>query len=46
MREIRSLLDRAKRYLCSAEVLLADGDNESAASRTYYAIVNHRRMNE
>ena len=38
MKEIESLLKRAKRYLASAELLINDGDFESAASRSYYAM--------
>lgn len=38
MKEIRSLIERAKRYLKSAEVLVKEGDYESSVSRTYYAM--------
>ncbi|WP_456475702.1 HEPN domain-containing protein [Candidatus Pyrohabitans sp.] len=38
MREIDSLIKRANRYLRSAEILLKEGDYESSASRTYYAM--------
>ena len=38
MKEINSLIERAKRYLKSAEVLLGEGDYESSVSRTYYAM--------
>lgn len=38
MKEVKSLLKRAKRYLKSAELLLKDGDYESSVSRTYYAM--------
>lgn len=38
MKEIVALLARATRYLRSAELLLHDGDYESAVSRTYYAM--------
>ena len=39
MKELESLVKRAKRYLKSAEVLLKDGDYESSVSRTYYAML-------
>ncbi len=38
MKEINSLIERAKRYLKSAEILLKEGDYESSVSRTYYAM--------
>jgi len=38
MREIESLVDKAKKYLRSAEILLKEGDYESSVSRTYYAM--------
>jgi uncharacterized protein (UPF0332 family) len=38
MNEISSLIERAKRYLKSAEILLEEGDYESSVSRTYYAM--------
>ena len=38
MKEIKSLIERAKKYLRSAEVLLGEGDYESSVSRTYYAM--------
>ncbi len=38
MMEINSLIERAKRYLKSAEILLEEGDYESSVSRTYYAM--------
>ncbi|MFQ6126342.1 MAG: HEPN domain-containing protein [Candidatus Heimdallarchaeota archaeon] len=38
MNEIASLLQRASRYLKSAELLLGSGDYESSVSRTYYAM--------
>ena len=38
MKEINSLIERAKRYLKSAEILLEEGDYESTVSRTYYAM--------
>jgi len=38
MNEVNSLLNRAKKYLKSAELLLLEGDYESSVSRTYYAM--------
>ncbi|MCD6531951.1 HEPN domain-containing protein [bacterium] len=38
MNEIKSLVERAKKYLRSAEILLREGDYESSVSRTYYAM--------
>lgn len=38
MKEISSLIERAKRYLKSAEILLKEGDYESSVSRAYYAM--------
>jgi len=38
MKEISSLIERAKRYLKSAEILLEERDYESSVSRTYYAM--------
>ena len=38
MKEITSLIRRAKRYLKSAKILLEEGDYESSVSRTYYAM--------
>jgi uncharacterized protein (UPF0332 family) len=38
MTEASALIERAKRYLRSAEILLKDGDFDSCASRTYYAM--------
>jgi len=38
MREIKSLVKKAKKYLRSAEILLKEGDYESSVSRTYYAM--------
>jgi len=35
MKEINSLIERAKRYLKSAEVLLGEGDYESSVWRTF-----------
>ncbi len=36
--EIQALLDKARRYVRSAELLRADGDYSSAVSRLYYAM--------
>jgi len=38
MREIKSLIEKARKYLRSAEILLKEGDYESSVSRTYYAM--------
>ena len=38
MKETSALIKKPKRYLRSAEILLKDGDFESCASRTYYAM--------
>jgi len=38
MKEIESLLQRATKYLKSAEMLLNEKDYESSVSRTYYAM--------
>jgi uncharacterized protein (UPF0332 family) len=38
VKEINSLIERAKQYLKSAELLLEEGDYESSVSRTYYAM--------
>jgi len=38
MNEIKALIDRSKRYLRSAEILIKDGDYESSISRTYYSM--------
>jgi uncharacterized protein (UPF0332 family) len=38
MKEVRSLLDRARVYLSSARLLHDAGDYESAVSRSYYAM--------
>jgi uncharacterized protein (UPF0332 family) len=37
-KEIQALLDKARRYVRSAELLRADGDYNSAVSRLYYAM--------
>jgi len=39
MKEMKSLIERAKKYLRSAELLLNEGDYESSVSRTYYAML-------
>ncbi len=38
MKEVDALIKRAKRYLKSADLLIAAGDYESAVSRVYYAM--------
>ena len=38
MKEVEALVEKAKRFLKSAQLLLNDGDCESAVSRTYYAM--------
>jgi len=38
MKEIKSLIERAKKYLKSAGILLKEEDYESSVSRTYYAM--------
>jgi uncharacterized protein (UPF0332 family) len=38
VKEIVSLIERARKYLKSAEMLLEEGDYESSVSRTYYAM--------
>ena len=38
MSEIASLIERAMKYLRSAELLMREGDNESSVSRAYYAM--------
>lgn len=38
MKEIKSLIERAEKYLRSAEILLEEEDYESSVSRTYYAM--------
>jgi len=43
----RDLVEKAEKYLRSAEILLKEGDYESSVSRTYYAIlVENRRGND
>lgn len=38
MNEIKTLMERAKRYIKSAGILLKDGDFDSSVSRSYYAM--------
>ncbi|MQY56243.1 MAG: HEPN domain-containing protein [Dehalococcoidia bacterium] len=38
MKEVESLIERAKKYLRSAKVLIEEGDFESSVSRAYYAM--------
>lgn len=38
MNEVHSLIDRAERYLATAELLVEKGDYESCVSRAYYAM--------
>ena len=38
MKEVESLIERAKKYLRSAKVLIEEGDYESSVSRAYYAM--------
>jgi uncharacterized protein (UPF0332 family) len=38
MKEVKSLMQRADRFLESADILLEHGDYESSVSRTYYAM--------
>ena len=38
MKEASALIERAKRYLRSSQLLLEDGDCESSVSRAYYAM--------
>jgi len=38
MNELDMLMEKAERYLRSADILLKDGDNESSVSRVYYAM--------
>jgi uncharacterized protein (UPF0332 family) len=38
VKEIKSLIERASRYLKSAEILIKEGDYESSVSRTYYVM--------
>lgn len=36
--EIKALVEKSKRYLKSADLLIGDGDYDSAVSRAYYAM--------
>ena len=38
MKEIEDLIQKAKRYLRTAELTLKDGDYDSCVSRCYYAM--------
>lgn len=38
MSQIQALIEKARRYLRSAELLIHDGDYDSAVSRSYYAM--------
>ena len=38
MNQIQALIEKARRYLRSAELLTQDGDYDSAVSRSYYAM--------
>ena len=38
MSQIQALIEKARRYLRSAELLIRDGDYDSAVSRSYYAM--------
>ncbi|MHC4205602.1 MAG: HEPN domain-containing protein [Planctomycetota bacterium] len=38
MSQIQALIEKAHRYLRSAELLIQDGDYDSAVSRSYYAM--------
>ena len=38
MSQIKALIEKARRYLRSAELLTQDGDYDSAVSRAYYAM--------
>ena len=38
MKEIQSLIERAAKYVRSADILLNEGDYESCVSRAYYAM--------
>jgi len=38
MKETAGLIEKSKRFLKSAQLLVEDGDYESAVSRTYYAM--------
>jgi len=38
MSQIQALIEKARRYLRSVELLIEDGDYDSAVSRSYYAM--------
>ena len=38
MSQIHKLIEKARRYLRSADLLIRDGDYDSAVSRSYYAM--------
>ena len=38
MKEVKSLMERARKYLRSSKLLLDESDYESSVSRTYYAM--------
>jgi len=38
MSQIQALIEKARRYLRSADLLIQDGDYDSAVSRSYYAM--------
>ena len=38
MSQIQALIEKARRYLRSVELLIQDGDYDSAVSRSYYAM--------
>jgi len=38
MSQIQALIEKARRYLRSAELLIQDGDYDSTVSRSYYAM--------
>jgi len=38
MKEVEDLIQKAKRYLRTAELALKDGDYDSCVSRCYYAM--------
>ncbi|RLE00840.1 MAG: hypothetical protein DRI99_07180 [Candidatus Aminicenantes bacterium] len=37
-KEVTSLMERARKYIKSAKLLLKEGDYESSVSRAYYAM--------
>ena len=44
MSQIQALIEKARRYLRSAELLIHDGDYDSAVSRSYYAMFYSARQ--